>query len=45
MHPLKEMIKKRLQDKNCGIASYCSANELVLEMSLREPRKQIPRYL
>ena len=39
MHPLKEMIKKRLQDKNCGIASYCSANELVLEMSLRRAKE------
>ena len=39
MHPLKEMIKNRLQDKNCGIASYCSANELVLEMAIRRAKE------
>ena len=31
MHPLKQMIIKRQQGDHVGIASYCSANELVLE--------------
>lgn len=34
MHPLKEMIEKRKNGENTGIPSYCSANELVLEVAL-----------
>lgn len=35
MHPLKEMIIKRKQGIICGIPSYCSANELVLQAAIR----------
>lgn len=30
-HPLQEMMKKRRNGENCGISSYCTANELALE--------------
>ena len=30
-HPLQEMMDKRRQGIRCGIPSYCSANELVIE--------------
>ena len=32
-HPLQEMMEKRRQGIRCGIPSYCSANELVLEIA------------
>ena len=34
-HPLQEMMDKRRQGIRCGIPSYCSANELVIEIALR----------
>lgn len=33
-HPLQEMIEKRKKGEKCGIPSYCTANELVLEAAL-----------
>ncbi len=33
-HPLQEMIDRRRQGETCGIPSYCTANELVLEECL-----------
>ena len=39
MHPLKKMIDKRQFDSRYGIASYCSANELVLELALRRAKE------
>lgn len=37
-HPMQEMMEKRRQGIKCGIPSYCSANELVLEMALRRAK-------
>lgn len=34
MHPIKEMIEKRKNGQNAGIASYCTANALVIEEAL-----------
>lgn len=39
-HPIQEMMDKRRQGINCGIPSYCSANELVLETALRRAKAQ-----
>ena len=33
-HPIKEMMEQRRNNVKCGIPSYCSANELVLEAAL-----------
>lgn len=33
-HPLHEMLERRRQGEACGIPSYCTANELVLEECL-----------
>ena len=33
-HPLQEMMERRRQGEKCGIPSYCTANELVLEEAL-----------
>ena len=33
-HPLQEMMDRRRQGEKCGIPSYCTANELVLEECL-----------
>ena len=33
-HPLQEMMDCRRQGEKCGIPSYCTANELVLEECL-----------
>ncbi len=38
MHPLQEMIEKRKVGENAGIPSYCTANELVLELVLERAR-------
>ncbi|MGN0708256.1 MAG: class II D-tagatose-bisphosphate aldolase, non-catalytic subunit [Faecalibacterium sp.] len=38
-HPLQEMMEKRRQGVRCGIPSYCSANELVLEIALRRAKE------
>ena len=38
-HPLQEMIDRRRKGEICGIPSYCSANELVLEQALRRARQ------
>lgn len=35
---MQEMMEKRRQGIKCGIPSYCSANELVLEMALRRAK-------
>lgn len=37
-HPIQEMMEKRRQGIKCGIPSYCSANELVLETALRRAK-------
>lgn len=37
-HPMQEMMEKRRQGIKCGIPSYCSANELVLEIALRRAK-------
>ena len=37
-HPMQEMMEKRRQGIKCGIPSYCSANELVLEIALRHAK-------
>lgn len=33
-HPMQEMIERRRAGEKCGIPSYCTANELVLEAAL-----------
>ena len=38
-HPIQEMMDKRRQGIPCGIPSYCSANEFVLEMALRRAKE------
>ncbi|MGN1313887.1 MAG: class II D-tagatose-bisphosphate aldolase, non-catalytic subunit [Lachnospiraceae bacterium] len=38
-HPLQEMMDRRRKGEICGIPSYCSANELVLEQALRRARQ------
>lgn len=37
-HPMREMIERRKQGYICGIPSYCSANELVLEVALQRAK-------
>lgn len=37
-HPMQEMMEKRREGIKCGIPSYCSANELVLETALRRAK-------
>lgn len=39
-HPIHEMMEKRRKGIKCGIPSYCSANELVLEIALRRAKEQ-----
>lgn len=39
-HPLQEMMEKRRAGIRCGIPSYCSANELVIEIALRRAKEQ-----
>ena len=39
-HPLQVMMEQRRQGIRCGIPSYCSANELVLEIALRRAKEQ-----
>lgn len=39
-HPIQQMMDKRRQGINCGIPSYCSANELVLEIALRRAKER-----
>lgn len=34
-HPIREILNSRRQKIKCGIASYCSTNELVLENALK----------
>ncbi|MDD3253362.1 MAG: class II D-tagatose-bisphosphate aldolase, non-catalytic subunit [Lachnospiraceae bacterium] len=38
-HPIQEMMEQRRKGIKCGIPSYCSANELVLEMALRRAKE------
>jgi len=38
LHPLQEMIVRRNKGEKCGIPSYCSANELVIEAALDRAR-------
>lgn len=38
-HPIQQMMEKRRQGIKCGIPSYCSANELVLETALRRAKE------
>ena len=33
-HPIQVMIERRRAGEKCGIPSYCTANELVLEAAL-----------
>ena len=37
-HPLQEMMDRLRKGEVCGIPSYCSANELVLEQALRRAK-------
>lgn len=37
-HPLQQLLEKRAKGEFCGIPSYCSANELVLEQVLRRAK-------
>lgn len=37
-HPIQEMMENRRQGIPCGIPSYCSASELVLETALRRAK-------
>ena len=39
LHPLQEMMQKRRSGIKCGIPSYCSANELVIEAALERAQK------
>lgn len=39
-HPIQQMMDRRRQGINCGIPSYCSANELVLEIALRRAKER-----
>lgn len=39
-HPIQQMMDKRRQGIPCGIPSYCSANELVLEIALRRAKER-----
>ena len=39
-HPLQIMMENRRAGIRCGIPSYCSANELVLEIALRRAKEQ-----
>jgi len=38
LHPLKEMMERRKVGITCGIPSYCSANEFVIEAALERAR-------
>ena len=38
-HPLQIMMERRRNGEICGIPSYCSANELVLEQALRRAKE------
>ena len=38
-HPLQAMMEQRRNGIKCGIPSYCSANELVLEIALRRAKE------
>lgn len=38
-HPLQQMMDKRREGIVCGIPSYCSANELVIELALRRAKE------
>ena len=44
-HPLQEMMDKRRQGIRCGIPSYCSANELVIEIALRRAKDRTAGFL
>ena len=37
-HPLQVMMEKRRAGIRCGIPSYCTANELALEIALRRAK-------
>lgn len=37
-HPLQQMMERRRKGEICGIPSYCSANELVLEQALKRAK-------
>lgn len=39
LNPIKELIEKRKAGINCGIPSYCSANELVIETVLERAKE------
>ena len=38
-HPMQEMMEKRRQGIKCGIPSYCTANELALEIAIRRAKE------
>lgn len=45
-HPLVEMIERRRAGEACGIPSYCTANELVLEeILLRAKAQKVPALI
>ena len=37
-HPMQEMMERRRQGIKCGIPSYCTANELALEIAIRRAK-------
>lgn len=39
IHPLKEMIQRRKNGEQCGIPSYCTANELVIGVVLEHAKE------
>lgn len=39
IHPLQEMMQRRKKGEKCGIPSYCTANELVLEAVMERAKK------
>lgn len=39
-HPIQQMMEKRRQGIKCGIPSYCSANDLVIETALIRAKEQ-----
>ena len=39
-HPLQVMMEQRRAGIRCGIPSYCTANELALEIALRRAKEQ-----
>ena len=39
MHPIKEILLNRDSGEKCGIASYCSANKVVIRTALMRAKR------